>query len=291
MRGLAIEGYRALLSLNRFLPPPRILLNGHSKSGTHLLSDCVALMPKMVFSGRHFAMGQFLSDAKEVWRVPFSRSESGPTIDVPALRRFLEGCPNGMFVTAHARYSPEVERVLSELDFKHILILRDPRDIAVSHTKFVMRQRTHFNHHYYANVLRTDEERLMATITGFQVGSPAEGRSVPSIGESFSGYPPWRDATGTLVTRYEILVGEHGGGRRNAQLEELQRIGDFIHRPLEPRMAAAIANKAYGRAGLTYRKGVIGDWVNHFTDDHRAAFKDVAGDLLIELGYEGDHDW
>lgn len=40
-----------------------------------------------------------------------------------------------------------------------------------------------------------------------------------------------------------------------------------------------------------YRKGVAGDWANHFTDAHKAAFEDRFGDLLVRLGYEANSDW
>jgi len=40
-----------------------------------------------------------------------------------------------------------------------------------------------------------------------------------------------------------------------------------------------------------YRKGEGGDWVNHFTEEHVAAFKEHYGDLAERLGYEDDADW
>ena len=33
-----------------------------------------------------------------------------------------------------------------------------------------------------------------------------------------------------------------------------------------------------------FRKGVVGDWKNVFTDKDKQLFKEEAGDLLIELG-------
>lgn len=39
------------------------------------------------------------------------------------------------------------------------------------------------------------------------------------------------------------------------------------------------------------RKGVAGDWRNVFTGRDRRVFKEIAGDLLIRLGYERDYDW
>ncbi len=40
-----------------------------------------------------------------------------------------------------------------------------------------------------------------------------------------------------------------------------------------------------------YRKGIAGDWKNHFTEEDRRVFKEEAGELLIRLGYEEDLDW
>jgi hypothetical protein len=40
-----------------------------------------------------------------------------------------------------------------------------------------------------------------------------------------------------------------------------------------------------------YRKGVAGDWVNHFAAEHVDAFKERYGDLVVRLGYETADDW
>jgi Sulfotransferase domain len=40
-----------------------------------------------------------------------------------------------------------------------------------------------------------------------------------------------------------------------------------------------------------YRKGVHGDWKNHFTPEHTAYFKAHYNDLLVQLGYEEGDDW
>lgn len=39
------------------------------------------------------------------------------------------------------------------------------------------------------------------------------------------------------------------------------------------------------------RKGVAGDWVNHFSREARECFDDRAGDALLSLGYESDREW
>lgn len=40
-----------------------------------------------------------------------------------------------------------------------------------------------------------------------------------------------------------------------------------------------------------YRKGVGGDWINHFTPEHVAAFKERWPGLVSRLGYEADESW
>jgi hypothetical protein len=40
-----------------------------------------------------------------------------------------------------------------------------------------------------------------------------------------------------------------------------------------------------------YRKGVPGDWKNHFTERHKEFFKSRYNDLLVKLGYETDDSW
>jgi hypothetical protein len=58
--------------------------------------------------------------------------------------------------------------------------------------------------------------------------------------------------------------------------------------------AQRFAAKAKGRrageenAHSHYRKGIAGDWVNHFTPAHVEAFKDRFGNVVERLGYE---DW
>ena len=41
----------------------------------------------------------------------------------------------------------------------------------------------------------------------------------------------------------------------------------------------------------TFRSGKTGEWKKHFTDEHKAIFKEIAGDLLVRLGYEKNNNW
>jgi hypothetical protein len=41
----------------------------------------------------------------------------------------------------------------------------------------------------------------------------------------------------------------------------------------------------------TFRSGKTGEWKKHFTQEHKKVFIEVAGDLLIKLGFEKDSNW
>lgn len=41
----------------------------------------------------------------------------------------------------------------------------------------------------------------------------------------------------------------------------------------------------------TRRKGLTGEWKIHLNEEHKDCVKSKLGDLLIELGYENDHNW
>ncbi|MDJ0896918.1 MAG: sulfotransferase [Alphaproteobacteria bacterium] len=44
--------------------------------------------------------------------------------------------------------------------------------------------------------------------------------------------------------------------------------------------------KGHEDCGAFYRKGIIGDWANHFSDKDAEVYEEIAGDALRELGYE-----
>ena len=76
----------------------------------------------------------------------------------------------------------------------------------------------------------------------------------------------------------------------------------FLELPADERLLADVVERSSFRfyAGREpgqedrkrfYRKGVVGDWRNHFSAADAATFKALAGDMLIRLGYERDLGW
>lgn len=64
---------------------------------------------------------------------------------------------------------------------------------------------------------------------------------------------------------------------------------DYVRQTLEKFAFKRVAKSNKGRAPM--RKGIAGDWRQHFTEETAQMFHDSAGDLLVELGYETDQSW
>ena len=84
--------------------------------------------------------------------------------------------------------------------------------------------------------------------------------------------------------------------------EELKQLLEFLgvdasEQTVERCVSAASFERLAGgrrrgqEAASFFRKGIAGDWKNTFTEQDRQDFKTVAGDLLVELGYEKDYNW
>jgi len=52
-----------------------------------------------------------------------------------------------------------------------------------------------------------------------------------------------------------------------------------------------IADNAFSMDSATFRRGQIGSWRDELKPEHILKFKEVAGQLLIDLGYETNLGW
>lgn len=283
-RRLLYAVYRSYSRLFRGYPPPRLVLNCLPKSGTHLLRRLLGMAPEFRYSGLHIENRQFLLDPNSA-----QNPDILPHFDLPRLERKIASTLQGQFVTAHLFYDAALQAMFDQMRFKMIVLLRDPRDLVVSHAKYIAQLQRHILYHRYTAELHDDDARLMASIRGLpqRTGQPG----LLDVGLRLRRFQPWLDRPRTLTCRFETLVGPQGGGSRTLQREAIESVLHFIDRPLAPTRVDALAGRLWSPGSATFRKGVIGDWRNHFTPAHVEAFKQIAGEALIQLGYEKDMDW
>lgn len=284
IRRVAIPAYKKLTSLMVFGRGPRVLVNSLPKAGTHVVTSLLRHVPGMMHSGRHFVFDDFRTTVERppVWG-------DVPEVDWQRLESMFAALNRGQFMTAHCPAEPALLDVVERRDFRTLFIIRDPRDIVVSSAFYISRLKRHIMHDRYEQLFATDEERIMATITGFP--SDDDGRGAESIGSKLTRYMPWLQAPSVHTCRFESLIGPAGGGSRSDQLSEVESILRFLGRPSGSQEVEELAGRVWSQHSPTFRRGSIGDWANHFTDEHKAAFKEIAGSHLITLGYERDSRW
>ncbi|WP_273844801.1 sulfotransferase domain-containing protein [Rubrobacter calidifluminis] len=270
----------------------RVLANSIPKSGTHLLLRLLILLGfehfqkgirRDVLSGSHPLLRRLLR-AYGSERVPVG-------IDFPEYvsRRWLEGrlgrVPEGAVVSAHCVYSPGFAGILREQGFRVVCILRDPRDTALSHMYYLKSLPRHPAYREYMS-LPGDHERLMFSIRGGRLGRHV----MRSLEERYRGFMEWEEEGGALMVRFEDLVGPKGGGSGEAQRRTVVRVAGHLGIRLDDERVEEICEGLFG-AGRTFRRGRRGGWREEFSAEHVEAVKEVAGDLLVDLGYERDRRW
>ena len=163
-------------------------------------------------------------------------------------------------------------------------IFRDPRDVVVSHVFYVTDMEAHHVHHNYYASLPDFDSRLKTSILGL----PDSRVEFPDITGRFAPYLNWLDRPEVMTIHFEDLIQD-----RAATLNRL--IDHFLRRvPLRaPRQLILESLESSINPGKspTFRSGKTGEWKKHFTAEHKKIFKDVAGDLLVRLGYEKDGNW
>jgi len=254
---------------------PILFANSFPKSGTHLLTQVLqgftkigpavdSGLPAIVmyegYTGRPRHINEFL----------------------PELRRLRPGD----IAYGHIHALPETMEQLCRDGFASFFILRDPRDVVVSHVHYVTEmEKRHILHRYYTENLTTFEDRLRASILGL-----AETQiPFPDIRERFEPYLGWLECPQVLSLRFEDFF--------SAQTQTIGRIYDHaVQRgfpPAQEREAAvqALAASIDPQRSPTFRSGKVGGWQAKFSPETKSLFKEVGGDLLIRLGYEQDLDW
>lgn len=248
---------------------PKVLINSLPKSGTFLLRRLLSLLP----------------DFAPRW------SYHGLVAETPNLIQKVKNIRKGQYVSGHLYWSQNLVSALSSADVLTLFIIRDLRDVSVSLANYLTYKNKKHRLHPYFNTLKSDEERLMAAIVGIEPSLLGDGKREESMGEHAMSFAPWVDEKLCLAIRFEELIGSAGGGNDQTQLETVRLILKHLGVQLSEEKMIEVSNQIFFKSSTTFRKGQIGDWKNHFTDAHKQAFKEVAGDALIKLGYETGYDW
>ena len=253
---------------------PVIFGNSFPKSGTHLLAQIVLAFPRFGLAVDR-GMGPVLTFVRQTGRERSSREILGD------LKKLYPGDVAFGHITAAA----DIMRELNQKRVAHYFMVRDPRDVVVSHAFYIGDKATHNVHHEYYKALPTLDDRIRVSILGRQ---DWEG-NFPDIGSRYRSYLGWLECPDVLELRFEdfITCREEFLG----SMVDYAKSKGFLLRVTKEHAVEILGAAVDPQRSYTFRSGRVGDWKEHFTEEHKRLFKEVTGDLLVRLGYEQDSTW
>ncbi len=266
---------QAILRWQRFSfhESPPIFGNSKPKSGSHLLL-------------------QIINGFTRVMPYQYVAADPIRTITAEGRRRTkaeilhdLKHVPNGVIGWGYVEATEENASFLTSAGRVNYFIYRDPRDLLVSQVFFATDMHEEHGMHDYYNSLPDISARLKVAITGID----RDGLKMVSVQQRYEGVFQWLEQKKVLCLRFEDLI-HNRDTTLNAMLDEVEKTGYQIPTPRE-RALEILVESIQPKKSHTFRAGKTGGWKTYFTQEHKKLFKDVAGDLIVRLGYEKDNDW
>lgn len=266
---------QAVLRWKRFSfnEAPPVFGNSKPKSGSHLLLQ--------ILNGFTQIMPYAYVEAEPVRTIV---KEGGRRTNAEILAD-LQLTPRGVIGWGYVEASPENVAFLCQPDRVNYFIYRDPRDMLVSQVFFATDLYEEHGMHDYYKSLPDFGARLKVAITGID----RDGLTMVSVRQRYAGVFQWLEQKHVMCIRFEDLI-DNRDATLNAMLDEVEKTGYQI--PTSRAQAMTILAEAI-RPGKshTFRSGKTGSWREHFTEEHKQLFQEVAGDLLVRLGYEKNNKW
>ena len=266
---------QAVLRWRRFSfeESPPIFGNSKPKSGSHLLLQ--------ILNGFTQIMPYRYVDADPVRTItPDGRRRANREI-----LDELRAIPKGVIGWGYVDATPENASFLTSAGRVNYFIYRDPRDLLVSQVFFATDMHEGHGMHDYYNSLPDFSERLKVAITGID----RDGLKMVSVSQRYEGVFQWLEQENVACIRFEDLINDRDA-TLNSMLDEVEKTGYKIPTPRDKALSILVEAIQPGKSH-TFRSGKTGGWVNHFSEEHKSLFKEVAGDLLVRLGYEKNNDW
>lgn len=252
---------------------PTLLGISFPKSGTHLLDQILLGFSHVAPYSRR--LHSFYAEYE---------GESGAKRAPDQALAWLDVLRPGDVASAHLFARTEAVARVCSPKFIPFFIFRDPRDVVVSHVFYVTEMEARHVHHAYYASLPDFDARLTVSI----LGRPDADIEFLNIAERFAPYMDWLNQPEVLTIHFEDLILDRAATLTRILEHVLARVPLQTPRHLILDALEAAINPS---RSPTFRSGKTGEWKKHFTDEHKSIFKDVAGDLLVKLGYEKNNDW
>lgn len=284
-------------------------VTGHARSGTTWAASILMRHPRLFVDGEyHFQQLRHHLDAFTGSAHFRGSREPVRTVAQECFQDTIRLC-----VGASVHQKPEADwvgdrtpRPLQVLlpGTPHIVIIRDGRDVTVSLA--IMELNTGggvFNRCAHDPKLREIREKFLADPEFFK-NHPTELLTSEAFVRTIA--RRWgQQATHDLAEVKRIQRGDSGATTVHILFYEHlhtnpegEREAMYHFLGVDPAQAEPLTAESGTKPGLQTdnhrsdkRKGIVGDWMNYFTDQAKAWFKEEAGEVMLELDYESNNRW
>jgi hypothetical protein len=200
-----------------------------------------------------------------VARYPSSEALAQPMIPVgtlvpfqvamPIFRQWLALMAPGRYILGHITWTTDLGPLLSELHFRHIAIIRDPRAVVASLLAFILDTRGMPKPHFLEAdfKIRSSKEQLDLLLKGGY--AEQAGLQIQSFADVYRAMLAWQHDPDCLLVRFEDLIGYQGGGNNEQQQLVMAQIAQYLGRPVTAPMPTV-----YSATARTFRQGKIDGW-------------------------------
>lgn len=256
-----------------FHEAPPIFGNSKPKSGSHLLLQ--------ILNGFTQIMPYKYVDAEPVRTI----RKDGGRRSADEILADLNHIPDGVIGWGYLDATKENVSFLTQTGRVNYFIYRDPRDLLISQVFFATVMYEGHGMHDFYNSLPDFGERLKIAITGID----RDGLKMVSLKQRYAGVFQWLEEKDVMCIRFEDLINNRDATLMS-MLDEVEKTGYQIPK-LREKALAILVEAIQPQKSHTFRSGKTGGWRNYFTEEHKTLFKEIAGDLLVKLGYEENNDW
>lgn len=256
-----------------------IMIITHERSGTHFCMDCL----RNFFCETYIKQYPFQKTRNLYWVFPTLPTEK----KLPFFIYTLQNAKHRPLIKTHVTTDLKMVKDYAQRDLfhallaesDHIYVVRDGRDVLVSY--FYFQRKFNLGSANFSDYLRLPQRMGHQTVVKY-----------------------WAEH----VTQWRELLGQdkfiHFESLRQNMIETVTSLGHSLrltrnHRAIEPikmdkpRIVRALkcALGIQRSTAVLPGYGHSNKWATHFSESDKDFFKEVAGQLLIELGYETDMDW
>jgi len=190
--------------------------------------------------------------------------------------------PGGVYTPVYLA-KPKFDEVVADLDHRAFVVIRDLRDTLISW--------------YFSLKLSHGSNDFVDEFRAKLQSMPEPEGILFLVQNRLTGMAwiqqTWLDS-GALIVRYEDMIAdEHAAFERIFTHCEIDVPEDRRREIVEAHSFERMSGRKRGQedASKHHRKGIAGDWRNHFTPEIKNVFKERLGDALVSAGYEQGQDW